>query len=86
MSTERALSIFSPDQLNKFVADTLPPATEHPGKVALAFGLDKSGAKVVANFTSEPHASGWQWKFQVGYHYDWQTHDNNVGALFTILT
>jgi hypothetical protein len=38
MSTERALSIFSPDQLNKFVADTLPPATEHPGKVALAFG------------------------------------------------
>jgi hypothetical protein len=75
MSHEKALTIFSPEQLNKLVADTLPPASEH--RIAVVGTVDRNGTQVVAGFTSE---SG-NWRFEGAYRHEWTGDDSVAGRI-----
>lgn len=66
------------------MAETLPPPETVPHHLAVVADVTPQGAKVVLNFTSEPHPDGWEWKLQAAYEHEW-TGDNVVGARVTIL-
>jgi hypothetical protein len=68
------LTIFSKEQLDKLVSETLPPASAGH-KVAVVGTVDQHGAQIVAGFTSDNN----RWRFNGAFRHDW-TGDNTVGA------
>lgn len=66
-------AIFGANQLAKIVAETLPPPDEH--RLVIVGAVDRTGAQVVANFTSQ----NGQWNLQAAYRHDW-TGDDSVAA------
>lgn len=75
---ERALSLFGPEQLQKIVADTLPPAEEH--KIAVVGTVDRNGSQVVAGFTSE----NGRWRFEGAYRHEWSGDDSVAGRIMFV--
>jgi len=66
-------SIFSPEHLDKLVADTLPKDAA-PGTKVVVGTIDKDGAQVVASFKLQD-----KWTLQAAGRHEWNG-DNTVGA------
>jgi hypothetical protein len=71
-------SIFSPEQLNKIVAETLPTDAKPNEKIVVGT-VDQHGVQVVASFKNTVHSDGLNWELQAAARHDW-TGDNSVGA------
>lgn len=69
-------NIFSPEQLDKIVTETLP-ADAGPGTKVVVGAIDQHGAQVVASFKSSLDGTGWE--LQAAARHDWNG-DNSVGA------
>lgn len=65
--------IFSPAQLEKIIADTLP-ADAKPGEKVVIGTVDQDGAQVVASFKFKAH-----WEIQAAARHDW-TGENAAGG------
>lgn len=66
--------IFSPEQLDKIVNETLPQ--DEDKSHAVVFGIDQDGAKVVASFKRSPDSI---WTLQAAAQHEWSG-DNKVGG------
>lgn len=66
-------SVFSPQALEKAVADALP-ADARPGEHVIVGSVDQHGAQIVASFKLKE-----RWELQGVAHHDWNG-DNQVGA------
>lgn len=69
------VTIFSPQQLQQIVNQTIPTSVPADHKYAIVVGADQTGAKVVARFKN----SGGNWEFQAAAEHDWSG-ANSVGA------
>lgn len=69
------MNIFSPEQLSKIVANTLP-ADAKPNEKVLVGAVDKDGAQVVARMKFKED----RWTVQAAWRHDWATKDNSAGA------
>jgi hypothetical protein len=70
------VSIFSPDQLQQIVNETIPTELPAGHRNAIVAGVDQTGASVVAGFTL---GAGDVWAFQGAFRHEW-TGENEVGA------
>jgi hypothetical protein len=68
------MDIFSPAQLAKVVADTLPPDGSAKNRVVVGT-VDQNGAQVVASFKWRDG----KWQLRGAAHHDWNG-DNTVGV------
>lgn len=66
--------LFSPDALQKIVTDMLPPPEQ--AQLAIVGTVDKTGAQIVAGFTSK----GGAWALTGAYRHEWATGDDQVTA------
>ncbi len=73
------MTIFSQDQLDKIVSETIPQETDHNHTNAVVFGLDQTGAKVVAHFERDEASGKWALTADAVAAYDW-TGNKSVGA------
>lgn len=72
-------SIFSSEQLDKIVADTMP-ADAKPGEKVVIGTLDQHGAQVMASFKLQKNEFGGpSWELQAAARHEW-TGENSVGA------
>lgn len=69
-------TLFSPDQLQKLVAETLPSDAQ-PGEKVIVATVDATGAKVIASFNKQVGAA--DWSFQWATQYTWKG-DVQTGA------
>lgn len=60
-------TVFSPEQLNQIVQDTLPTDVT-PGEKVLVGAVDQHGVKVVAAFTWKGDLN---WELQAAVQHDW---------------
>jgi len=66
------LGIFSPEQLDKIITETLPP--DMTATHAVVGAVDQNGVRVVASFKKTTH-----WELQAAAEHEW-TGENKVGA------
>lgn len=74
-----ATSVFSPAALDQIVQETIPQAVDPTHTNAVVFGIDQTGAKVVAQFRLNPITQQWELNADAVAQHDW-TGDNEVGA------
>ena len=67
------MTLFSQDQLQKLITDTMP-ADAKPGEKIVVATVDSSGTKVVASFKLNQH-----WDLQAAAEHDWAG-DDKAGA------
>lgn len=67
------MALFSRDQLQKLITETLP-ADAQPGEKVIVGTVDSTGAKVVAAFKLKEH-----WELQAAAEHDWHG-DTKAGA------
>ena len=59
-------TIFSPDQLQKLVKETMP-ADAKPGEKIIVATVDATGAKVVASFNKVTGPASWDFQWATAY-------------------
>ncbi len=74
-----APTIFSAEQLQRLVTETLP-ADAQPGEKVVVGTLDKHGAQVVASFKNRAaQVGGLHWELQAAARHDWDG-ANSIGT------
>lgn len=71
------MTLFSQDQLDKLVADTIPADLPEGHTSAIVGTVDQTGAQVVIGFKKD--AVGGTWQAQGAFEHTWAG-DNQVGA------
>lgn len=59
-------TLFTPDQLQKLVTETMP-ADAKPGEKIMVATVDATGAKVVASFNKQTGPASWQLQWATTY-------------------
>ena len=72
-------AVFSPEQLQRLVRETLP-ADAQPGEKVVVGTVDQHGAQIVASFKNKGGLiGGLQWEIQAAARHDWDG-SNSVGT------
>lgn len=71
------MSLFTQQQLDQIVSETIPAATDATHHNAIVGTVDATGAQVVASFTRDEGSA--EWEIQAVARHDWSG-DNEAGA------
>jgi hypothetical protein len=78
-NTIKATSVFSPEQLSKIVAETLPGDAK-PGEKIIVGAIDQTGAQVLIGFKNKAgEGEDFNWEAQAVARHNWAG-DNQVDA------